>query len=149
MKRHENSYKQEWDFIWKSYQQILILFLLFLHFLILLDYSIKYYCRNPLQKLSFLLYIAQCIVDYSRQCKTQIVIGFIVSSRLICLELICTPKIGGDEYNLKDSGLIHALEPVLFLLFLFEFRSCVRVFSLPEFCTNNFKVISHDDYHNT
>ena len=136
MKRHENSYKQEWDFIWKSYQQILILFLLFLHFLILLDYSIKYYCRNPLQKLSFLLYIAQCIVDYSRQCKTQIVIGFIVSSRLICLELVCTLKISGGEYNLKDSGLIHALEPVLFLLFLFEFRSCVRVFSLPEFCIN-------------
>ncbi|MFQ6667742.1 hypothetical protein Gotur_033650, partial [Gossypium turneri] len=43
--------------------------------------------------------------------KTQIVIGFIVSSRLICLELICTPKIGGGEYNLKESDLIHALEP--------------------------------------
>ncbi|MFQ6630848.1 hypothetical protein Gotur_008971, partial [Gossypium turneri] len=54
-------------------------------------------------------------------CKTQIVISFIVSSRLICLELICTPKVGGGEYNLKDSGLIHALEPVLFLLFLLEF----------------------------
>ncbi|KAB2025806.1 hypothetical protein ES319_D06G174200v1 [Gossypium barbadense] len=91
----------------------------------------------------------QCIVDYSRQCKTQIVIGFIVSSRLICLELVCTLKISGGEYNLKDSGLIHAFEPVLFLLFLFEFRSCVRDFSLPEFCTNNFKVIFHDDYHNT
>ncbi|MFQ6641774.1 hypothetical protein Gotur_015020, partial [Gossypium turneri] len=43
--------------------------------------------------------------------KTQIVIGFIVSLRLICLELICTLKISGGEYNLKDSGLIHALEP--------------------------------------
>ncbi|MFQ6645387.1 hypothetical protein Gotur_019641, partial [Gossypium turneri] len=42
--------------------------------------------------------------------KTQIVIGFIVSSRLICLEFICTPKIGGGEYNLKDSRLIHALD---------------------------------------
>ncbi|MFQ6648194.1 hypothetical protein Gotur_021188, partial [Gossypium turneri] len=41
-------------------------------------------------------------------CKTQIVIGFIVSSRLICLEFICTPKIVGGEYNLKDSGLVHA-----------------------------------------
>ncbi|MFQ6667758.1 hypothetical protein Gotur_033669, partial [Gossypium turneri] len=44
-------------------------------------------------------------------CKTQIVTDFIVSSRLICLKLICTPKIGWGEYNLKDSGLIHALEP--------------------------------------
>ncbi|MBA0876456.1 hypothetical protein Goshw_025345, partial [Gossypium schwendimanii] len=62
-------------------------------------------------KLSFLLHIAQCVVDYSRYCKTQIVIGFIVSSRLICLELICAPKRGGREYNFKDSGLKHALEP--------------------------------------
>ncbi|MFQ6660524.1 hypothetical protein Gotur_029010, partial [Gossypium turneri] len=66
-------------------------------------------------------------------CKTQIVIGFIVSSRLICLELICTPKVGGGEYNLKDSGLIHTLEPVLFLLFLFEFQSCVRDFPYRSF----------------
>ncbi|MFQ6670624.1 hypothetical protein Gotur_035460 [Gossypium turneri] len=41
----------------------------------------------------------------------QIVTGFIVSSRLICLELICTLKIGVDEYNLEDRDLIHALEP--------------------------------------
>ena len=109
----------------------------------------KVLLQKSFVEIEFLLYITQCIVDYSRQCKTQIVIGFIVSSRLICLELVCTLKISGGEYNLKDSGLIHALEPVLFLLFLFEFRSCVRVFSLPEFCTNNFKVIFHDDYHNT
>ncbi|MBA0863618.1 hypothetical protein Goshw_023679 [Gossypium schwendimanii] len=31
----------------------------------------------------------------------QIVIGFIVSSRLICLELICTPKISGVNITLK------------------------------------------------
>ncbi|MBA0858957.1 hypothetical protein Goshw_002067 [Gossypium schwendimanii] len=36
-------------------------------------------------------------MDYSRQCKTQIVIGFIVSSRLICLKLFCTPNIGGGR----------------------------------------------------
>ncbi|MFQ6660763.1 hypothetical protein Gotur_029158, partial [Gossypium turneri] len=69
-------------------------------------------------------------------CKTQIVIGFIVSSRLICLELICTPKIGGGEYNLKDSGLIHALEPCP--IFYFSVRVpfvCSRFFS-PEICTS-------------
>ena len=90
----------------------------------------KVLLQKSFVEIEFLLYITQCIVDYSRQCKTQIVIGFIVSSRLICLELVCTLKISGGEYNLKDSGLIHALEPVLFLLFLFEFRSCVRVFFL-------------------
>ena len=96
----------------------------------------KVLLQKSFVEIEFLLYITQCIVDYSRQCKTQIVIGFIVSSRLICLELVCTLKISGGEYNLKDSGWIHALEPVLFLLFLFEFRLCVRVFSLSEFCTN-------------
>ncbi|MFQ6661294.1 hypothetical protein Gotur_029501, partial [Gossypium turneri] len=74
-------------------------------------------------------------------CKTQIVIGFIVFSRLIWLELICTSKVGGGEYNLKDSGLIHALEPLLFLLFLFEVSIVCLRFSLSEFFTNNFKVI--------
>ncbi|MFQ6659776.1 hypothetical protein Gotur_028535, partial [Gossypium turneri] len=69
-------------------------------------------------------------------CKTQIVIGFIVSSRLICLELIYTPKIGGGKYNLKDSGLIHALEPCPISFFFFPFV-CSR-FSSPEICTNKF-----------
>ncbi|MBA0874962.1 hypothetical protein Goshw_024595, partial [Gossypium schwendimanii] len=89
--------------------------------------------------IEFLLYIAQCVVDYSRQCKTQIVIGFIVPSRLICLELICTPNIGGGEYNLKDSGLIHAWEPcpISFLFVQVPFV-CSR-FSSPEFCTYNKK----------
>ncbi|MFQ6655394.1 hypothetical protein Gotur_025970, partial [Gossypium turneri] len=59
-------------------------------------------------------------------CKTQIIIGFIVSSRLICLELICIPKIGGGEYNLKDSGLIHALEPCP----IFFYSSSIRVFEI-------------------
>ncbi|KAK8346971.1 hypothetical protein V6Z12_A07G253400 [Gossypium hirsutum] len=36
----------------------------------------------------------QCVVDYSRQRKMKIIIGFIASSRLIRLELIYTPKIG-------------------------------------------------------
>ncbi|MFQ6665908.1 hypothetical protein Gotur_032462 [Gossypium turneri] len=57
--------------------------------------------------------------------------------------------IGGGEYNLKDSGLIHALEPCP--IFSFSVRvSFVRLrFSSPEIRTNNFKVIIHDDYHNT
>ncbi|MFQ6657828.1 hypothetical protein Gotur_027339, partial [Gossypium turneri] len=82
-------------------------------------------------------------------CKTQIVIGFILSSRLICLELICTPNIGGVEYNLKDSGLIHVLEPypISFISVRVPFM-CSRFSSL-KICTNNFKVIFHDDYHNT
>ncbi|MFQ6622564.1 hypothetical protein Gotur_001490 [Gossypium turneri] len=79
----------------------------------------------------------------------QIVIGFIVSSRLICLELICTSKIGGGEYNLKDSDLIHALEPCPISSFSVRVSFvCSRFFS-PEICTNNFKVIFHDEYHNT
>ncbi|MFQ6649720.1 hypothetical protein Gotur_023104, partial [Gossypium turneri] len=57
-----------------------------------------------------------------------IVIGFIVSSRLIFLELICTPKVGGGEYNLKDSGLIHALEPILFLFFCSSFDRVFEIF---------------------
>ncbi|MFQ6639606.1 hypothetical protein Gotur_015548 [Gossypium turneri] len=67
----------------------------------------------------------------------QIVIGFIVSSRLICLELICTPKIDGGEYNLKDSGLIHALEPCPISFFSVRVPLvCSRFFS-PKICTNN------------
>ncbi|MFQ6633519.1 hypothetical protein Gotur_011281, partial [Gossypium turneri] len=63
-------------------------------------------------------------------CKTQIVIGFIVSSRLICLELICTPKICGGEYNLEDSGLIHALEPCPISSFSIQISFvCSRFFS--------------------
>ncbi|MFQ6654362.1 hypothetical protein Gotur_025384, partial [Gossypium turneri] len=59
-------------------------------------------------------------------CKAQIVIGFIVSSRLICLKLFCTPKIGGGEYNLKDNGLIHNLEPCP----IFFCSSSIRVFEI-------------------
>ena len=101
----------------------------------------KVLLQKSFVEIEFLLYITQCIVDYSRQCKTQIVIGFIVSSRLICLELVCTLKISGGEYNLKDSGLIHALEPVLFLLFLFEFRSCVRDLPYRSFVLTGLTVI--------
>ncbi len=109
----------------------------------------KVLLQKSFVEIEFLLYITQCIVDYSRQCKTQIVIGFIVSSRLICLKLICTPKIGGGEYNLKDSGLIHALEPCPISSFSFRVPIVCSRFSLPEFCTNNFKVIFHDDFHHT
>ncbi|MBA0879305.1 hypothetical protein Goshw_014395 [Gossypium schwendimanii] len=66
----------------------------------------------------------------------QIVIGFIVSSRLIFLELICTPKIGGGEYNLKDSGLIHALEPYPISYFPVRVPFVCSRFSSPEICTN-------------
>ncbi|KAH1038373.1 hypothetical protein J1N35_040116, partial [Gossypium stocksii] len=45
----------------------------------------------------------RCIMGYSRQCKTQIVIGFIVSSRLICLELVCTSK-KDDNTRWIDTG---------------------------------------------
>ncbi|MFQ6623554.1 hypothetical protein Gotur_004278 [Gossypium turneri] len=79
----------------------------------------------------------------------QIVIGFIVSSRLICLEVICTPKLGGGEYNLKDSGLIHAFEPCSISSFSIRVLFVCSRFSSSKICTNNFKVIFHDDYHNT
>ncbi|MFQ6661853.1 hypothetical protein Gotur_029867, partial [Gossypium turneri] len=82
-------------------------------------------------------------------CKTQIVIGFIVSSRLICLELICTPNIGGGEYNLKDSGLIHALKPCPISSFSVQVSFIYSRFSSPDISTNNFKVIIHDVYYNT
>ena len=108
----------------------------------------KVLLQKSFVEIEFLLYITQCIVDYSRQCKTQIVIGFIVSSRLICLELVCTLKISGGEYNLKDSGLIHALEPCHISSSIWVSFACSR-FSSPKICTNNFKVIFHDDYHNT
>ncbi|MFQ6663096.1 hypothetical protein Gotur_030736, partial [Gossypium turneri] len=74
-------------------------------------------------------------------CKTQIVIGFIVFSRLISFELICTPKISGGEYSLKDSGLIHALKPCPISSFSIQVPFVYSRFSSPEFCTNNFKVI--------
>ncbi|MFQ6634950.1 hypothetical protein Gotur_012108, partial [Gossypium turneri] len=70
-------------------------------------------------------------------CKTQIFIGFILSSRLICLELICTPKIGRGEYNLKDSDLIHALEPCPISSFSVRIPFVCSRFSSPEICTNN------------
>ncbi|MBA0872653.1 hypothetical protein Goshw_017903, partial [Gossypium schwendimanii] len=87
-------------------------------------------------KLSFLLNIAQCVVDYSRQCKTQIVIGFIVLSRLICLELICTSNIGGGEYNLKDSDLRHALKPCPISSFSVQVTFMCSRFSSPKIFTN-------------
>ncbi|MFQ6667528.1 hypothetical protein Gotur_033511 [Gossypium turneri] len=66
----------------------------------------------------------------------QIVIGFIVSSRLIFLELICTPKIGGGEYNLKDSGWIHALVPYPISSFYVRVPFVCLRFSSSEICSN-------------
>ncbi|MBA0850033.1 hypothetical protein Goshw_024391 [Gossypium schwendimanii] len=66
----------------------------------------------------------------------EIVIGFIISSRLICLELICIPKINGDEYNLKDSDLIQALEPCPISSFSVRVSFVCSRFSLLEICTN-------------
>ncbi|MFQ6643645.1 hypothetical protein Gotur_017453 [Gossypium turneri] len=66
----------------------------------------------------------------------QIVIGFIVSSRLICLKLFCRPNIGGGEYNLKDSGLIHALEPCPISSFSIRVPFVYLRFSSSEICTN-------------
>ena len=97
----------------------------------------KVLLQKSFVEIEFLLYITQCIVDYSRQCKTQIVIGFIVSSRLICLELVCTLKISGGEYNLKDSGLIHALEPCPISSFSIRVLFVCSRFSSLEICTNN------------
>ncbi|MFQ6634922.1 hypothetical protein Gotur_010251, partial [Gossypium turneri] len=71
-------------------------------------------------------------------CKTQIVINFIVFSRLICLKLLCTVKIGGGEYNLKDSALIHALEPCPISSFSIRVLFMCLRFSSPEICTNNY-----------
>ncbi|MBA0870498.1 hypothetical protein Goshw_013239, partial [Gossypium schwendimanii] len=75
--------------------------------------------------------------------KTQIVIGFIVSSRLICLELICTLKIGGGEYNFKDSGLIHALEPCPISSFPFRITFMCSRFSSPKICTNKNMILKY------
>ncbi|MFQ6643950.1 hypothetical protein Gotur_018073, partial [Gossypium turneri] len=82
-------------------------------------------------------------------CKTQIVIGFIVSSRVICLKLFCTSNISGGKYNLKDSGFIHALEPCHISSFSARVPFMCSRFSSLEICTNNFKFIFHDDYYNT
>ncbi|MFQ6666503.1 hypothetical protein Gotur_032818, partial [Gossypium turneri] len=69
-------------------------------------------------------------------CKTQIGIGFIVSLRLICLELICTLKIGGGKHNLKDSDLIDTLEPCLISSFSVLVSFWCSRFSSLEICTN-------------
>ncbi|MBA0664314.1 hypothetical protein Goklo_004345 [Gossypium klotzschianum] len=66
----------------------------------------------------------------------QIVIGFIVSSRLIFLELICTPKIGVGEYNLKDSGWMHALVPCPVSSFYVRVPFVCLRFSSSEICSN-------------